>query len=643
MKNAMKRLVILSVLLVLTALTPAHASEYAVVGGQSATQGEFPSAVALIRAEEPDDMVGQFCGGTAIAPTMILTSAHCFEDVDVSRPADQVRVVSGTVELSQGDAPRSSSAQPQGVRRLGVEVYIHPSFDPVRRLFDIAVLLVDGDLQVPLQPLAPRSYAGPYARDVGVVVGWGRTGEGESRSSSRTNELHQAGVTVTGEEDCRGSYDPPLDLLTHLCAGGEGSMGMPAPDACTGDSGGPLLATDPAQDIRLQVGVTSFGPAVCGVAQPGVYARVSSARTFIDDAAAGRIPATEIQIESSALDAGPAERLEPRRVAPPDQPTTPGSQAIASSRAVFSAANPAELAVIARDDEFSDALAGSSLGFGRGPLLFTGSEGPLDPLTREELRRVMPDGGTVYLLGGILAVPARVEQELSAEGYDVHRLAGRTREETAGVIAAEVVARNGEGTRPPFGTAIVVTSEAWPDAVVAGQLGVWWGFPIILTPPEELHPDARDALLSMDLDRVLVVGGHGAVSAVVVDEVEGLLPADARLFRLAGSSRVDTGVAVATWHRNELRRLGETPPDTVAAVNIRTPLGYAYVLAATPIIGATAGVFLPVEGDAGDVLTLTAREGFCGVGGQPLIIGGPDVISDAITADFGDVAAGINC
>ncbi len=641
MSDLPRRRVVVAALLALGlligALTPAAAadgqpddeagrSSYRVVGGQPAAEGAWPTVIALVRAEDPDAVTGQLCGGTVIGPDLVLTAAHCFHD-DAARDwrgPTEVRVVAGTSDLS---AP--------GVQAHGTAVYLHPSYDPRRRRHDVAVLRVDADLGMPVQDLATAGQAGPFAEDRAVVLGWGRTGQGEEQASARTSRLQQATVPVSSDADCRAAYEGSLDLLAHLCAGGQGTPEAPAADACTGDSGGPLLVQDPSTRGWVQQGVTSFGPTPCGVGQPGVYARLSTVRPFIDEVVAG-------SAEPTALpeDGDPLVRRDPVRIAA-EGPTTAIPQAVASSRAVF-ADGVAELAVLARADGFADALAGSSLAYGRGPLLFTDSTGSLDPRTRAELLRVLPPGAPVFLLGGTAAVPAVVADELASMGLEPRRLAGDTREATAAAVGAEVVARHGSGDRPPFGTAILVTSQAWPDAVVAGQLGVWWGYPIILTPPDALHPAAQAALTSMGLDRLLIVGGRSAVSSEVRATAESLLDGVA-VTRLAGDSRITTALRVAEWQAAELARLGEPPSDTVAVVNLRAEGAYSHMLAATPLLGATAGVFLPVENEAGDLITPAVSASFCGLGGLPLVVGGTDLVADQAAEHAADLLAGINC
>jgi secreted trypsin-like serine protease len=59
-----------------------------------------------------------------------------------------------------------------------------------------------------------------------------------------------------------------------MCAGNSEA------DACSGDSGSPLLYQN--TNYRWMVGaVVSFGPSSCGNAAPGVYARVDTATDWI--------------------------------------------------------------------------------------------------------------------------------------------------------------------------------------------------------------------------------------------------------------------------------------------------------------------------------------------------------------------------
>jgi secreted trypsin-like serine protease len=62
---------------------------------------------------------------------------------------------------------------------------------------------------------------------------------------------------------------------TDICAGAEGK------DACYGDSGGPMFATDPHRG-PVQIGVTSRGGGCATKSFPGIWTDVTKLRGWID-------------------------------------------------------------------------------------------------------------------------------------------------------------------------------------------------------------------------------------------------------------------------------------------------------------------------------------------------------------------------
>lgn len=303
--------------------------------------------------------------------------------------------------------------------------------------------------------------------------------------------------------------------------------------------------------------------------------------------------------------------------------TEPVPQAVAVSRAVF-ADGAATHAVLARADDHADALGGSALGYGTGPLLFTASEGPLARATAQELTRALPRGATVYVLGGVVAVPASVPDELRALGFEPVRLGGEAREETAAAVADEVVRlvpRPGGGTPR---VAILATRGDWADAVTAGAIAARHGTPVLLTDPGSLHPATAEALRRLDLDGLYVVGGTAVVSeATAASAARAAGVHEDAADRLAGGERGATAVAVA----HELIGL-DGPPPLVVAVNLRRADGFAHVLSASSLVGSEGGVFVPVDGEGGTELGSPARDLVRGLGIDGVLAGGPDLLGD---------------
>lgn len=310
-------------------------------------------------------------------------------------------------------------------------------------------------------------------------------------------------------------------------------------------------------------------------------------------------------------------------------------QAVSMSRSTFES-QLAVHAVLARDDDYADALAGSSLSFGVGPVLFSSRQGALAEATAKELRRVLEPGSTVYVLGGTAALPPTIEAEIRAIGFEPVRLAGTTREQTAVAVAAELerFLRGEDFEQPPV--AIVATRSNWPDAVTAGSLGAWFGMPILLTSRDTLDPAAAAYLRSRSWERVYVVGGTGVVSEGVrtaVRDAAGLTTAAVE--RLAGADRSGTAVAVAEKTEELFTEMLGDLPQQVVAVNLRRSDGFAHVLSAAARVGQRSGVFLPVEGEGGTEIAEAAQRYVCRFPVVGVIVGGEDLISDA-TADLVD-------
>ncbi|HWB72289.1 MAG TPA: cell wall-binding repeat-containing protein [Egibacteraceae bacterium] len=209
--------------------------------------------------------------------------------------------------------------------------------------------------------------------------------------------------------------------------------------------------------------------------------------------------------------------------------------AVAMSRDLYPAAGSAPEAVLARADDFPDALAGAPLAARvDGPLLLTDRQA-LSAATGEELRRVVAAGGTVHLLGGPSALSDQVEADVTALGFSTRRLAGQRRFGTA----VEIARLSAESQ-----TAVIAAGATFADALAVSAPAAARGYPILLTGSDFLPGETRDFLASADMGSLLVVGGVSAVGEAVVEELEGIV-GTGNVTRLAGAGRYDTAAAVA--------------------------------------------------------------------------------------------------
>lgn len=582
-------------------------SNWQIVDGSNAPPGAYPWMVALLGDFDGDGSLdGQFCGGSLVAPEWVLTATHCFFDDGTGgssfAPSDIAVVVGGTNWTTEGEI-------------IGVDqIILHPGYEPLQSLNDVALLHLAAPSAAPTIPLAQAADAGLYPPGAAVrVIGYGTTSSGGPASQ----QLLQVDVPVVSDSDCATSYNT-LDPVRMLCAGApSGNPDDPGPDSCQGDSGGPLFAGAGGPN-PVQIGVVSFGIG-CGDLAPGVYAEVVQYLNWLDGIISGVLapgdpdPANPNPNDSGS--GGEAFRIEVGLGV-----TEPVSQAAQTSFVTFEDAF-STWAVLARGDLFADALGGSALGYGFAPLLFTDATGlPVD--TVNELVRVVQPGGTVYILGGIGAIPAHVDGDLASLGFNPVRLAGGGRHETAAIVADEVVNLIGGGALP-LDTMIVATAGNWPDAVSVGQISSWWGIPILLTDAGSLHPDAARSLATYQPSQVLVIGGSAVVSDGVVGEIEGIT-GPGSVIRLAGADRFGTAAAV---HNAQLQLFAPEVPEYAVAVNLRRADAFAHVLSASMVTGAFSGTFVALEGEDGGTLHPEMAAAVCGLN-QPLVIqGAEDLVS----------------
>lgn len=180
--------------------------------------------------------------------------------------------------------------------------------------------------------------------------------------------------------------------------------------------------------------------------------------------------------------------------------------------------------ILARSDGFADALAGAPLAVAKGgPLLLT-TPGALDPRVLAEIIRLLPAGGTVYLLGGLGALSAAVETAITDAGFVAVRYAGDTRFDTAIAIA------DGGLANPT--TLLLTNGLDFPDALPAGAAAGAIGGAVLLTSgttvpaPLQTYLDAHPAVT------LFAIGGPAAAAVPAATPV-------------AGATRYETSVAVA--------------------------------------------------------------------------------------------------
>ncbi len=214
---------------------------------------------------------------------------------------------------------------------------------------------------------------------------------------------------------------------------------------------------------------------------------------------------------------------------------------------------PVDTVVLSRVDDYADALTGAPLAAANdAPMLFTDS----DALSDGVLDAIQALGASnVIILGGVDAVSAAVEQELTSEGLATTRVGGSNRFETAALIAADLTG----GATPD--TVFFVEGEnaddtrGWPDAINIAAAAAATGQVIIPVNAEYVPPESQALWDSYNVDpetapTAWVIGGTEAVTDTVSDTLAGP-DAEDPLPRLAGLNRFETSAATYAYSVSE--------------------------------------------------------------------------------------------
>jgi len=281
-------------------------------------------------------------------------------------------------------------------------------------------------------------------------------------------------------------------------------------------------------------------------------ARVLAASTY--DASTGQLvlfggsKSDSYLSDTWVISTGGSSLVTPNRRSGADRQST----AVAASESAFPGTGSASAVVLARADQFADALAGGPLAAAKdAPLLLT-SSGSLDEVTSAEIERVLPKGGTVYLLGGTSALSAAVATAITALGDVPTRVAGADRYATAVAIAGVL----GNPT-----TVFEASGTNFPDALSAVSAAVATNGAILLT-NGSTQAAVTSAYLTAHATSRYAVGGPAA-------------NADPAAIGIAGADRYATSDAVA---------LAFFP--TATGISIASGANFPDALAAGPVAGA---------------------------------------------------------
>ena len=191
--------------------------------------------------------------------------------------------------------------------------------------------------------------------------------------------------------------------------------------------------------------------------------------------------------------------------------------------------------------EWTDAVVAAPLAGSMGvPVLAT----PSDHLRPDAAAFLLRVGASKVVIVGtdsdMAGVGPAVVSALKQMGISTRRIT-RADQYSTGVAVADALGTPGD--MGEFGrTAIVANGEVFADALVAGAFAARGPHPVLLTPPDRLHPGVADYLTRAQIEHVVLMGGKVALHQGVANVIRSM---DVRVTRLSGATRYDTAVAAA--------------------------------------------------------------------------------------------------
>ncbi|KAH8299921.1 hypothetical protein KR044_007477 [Drosophila immigrans] len=230
--------------------TPLSAGSERILGGSELAIHNAPWQVSIQVSAR------HVCGGAIYSKDIVITAAHCVQDTSVTLM--QVRV--------------GANHHNSGGKLIAVASYVtHEQYNKQFKYYDIALVRLATQLSYSLSVKAIGLVSvSPKAGASVSVSGWGFVQQNGADGFASSLQVVQ--LNIIERQDCASAkYGYGWDFVGEemICAA------APGKDACTGDSGGPMVSE------RLLAGIVAWGYGCAQVNYPGVYVDVALLRPWI--------------------------------------------------------------------------------------------------------------------------------------------------------------------------------------------------------------------------------------------------------------------------------------------------------------------------------------------------------------------------
>ncbi|MEO8468590.1 MAG: cell wall-binding repeat-containing protein [Chloroflexota bacterium] len=206
-----------------------------------------------------------------------------------------------------------------------------------------------------------------------------------------------------------------------------------------------------------------------------------------------------------------------------------------------------------------------------------------------------------------------------AASFATVRIAGLNRYSTAGAIAADAF-------QPGIDVVYVATGTAFADALAAAAVAGAKHAPVLLVAPTVIPAATTAAIARLQPNRIVVVGGTGAVSDVVLAALGASAPDGVQ--RIAGPDRFLTAAALSA----------ATYPDGAPVAYVVPGFGFADAVSAAPAAARDGGPVLLTRAEA--LPDATAQELVRLAPSRVVIVGGTAVVGDSVLASISALLPG---